>query len=166
VAKAGDSGQVAQSFAQPPNRVGRRTVGVHYRLQFRIGVTESFLIKDYNFFKRARLFTNSGCQIGRGGRLFGERRRQISAEYIEYLSRINGSDDRVAPPRQGIIHAARTIQFCEGGAYLGFGVGGLLCGVGGLGRWRIVVWHWAKPSNKTDCYTNKRNRQSDEHGPA
>jgi hypothetical protein len=109
VAKAAGSGQEAQSSAQLPDRVGRRAVGVHQRAQLGIRITKSVLIGDHNIFERARLLTNSGCQIGWGRWLSGERRKKISAEYVEYLSRINGSYDRVAPPWEGVIHARCSI---------------------------------------------------------
>jgi hypothetical protein len=93
------SGQGAQSFAQLLGRVGCRATGVQDRSHLGIRDTKSVLICNHGFFECTRLLTDSGCEVGRGRRLFGERSEKMSAEYIEYLSRINGSDDRVAPPR-------------------------------------------------------------------
>src|SRR5271165_6317344 len=89
-------GNQAQSFAQLLDRVGRRAAGVQNRLQLRIRITKSVLISYNNFFKRARFLSDSGCEVSRGRRLLGERRQKVSAEHIEYLSRINGRDERIA----------------------------------------------------------------------
>ena len=61
-------------FAQPPDRVGRRAVGIHCWPHFRISFDISVLIINHNFFERTRLLTNSGCQISWGRRFLGERR--------------------------------------------------------------------------------------------
>jgi hypothetical protein len=63
-------------------------------------------------------------------------------------------------------HAQCVVDFLEGTTHVRFGVGGLLCGVGAFGWWRIVMRRWAEPPNEANCYTNERNRQSDERGAA
>jgi hypothetical protein len=87
----------AQSFAQLPDCVGGRGVDVHERSHLRVRISKTVLITNHSFFERTCFLTNSGCEISRSRRLFGERRKEISAAYIEYLPSIKGHDERICP---------------------------------------------------------------------